>query len=60
VRELINRIEAPAKVMVEFERSAHMCLWEESERFNTLMLQKVLPIARPRHRFRVIDNEAFG
>jgi proline iminopeptidase len=60
VRELVDRMSAPAKSILEFERSAHLCLWEESERFNTFMLQKVLPIARPRHRFRVIDNEAFA
>src|SRR6185436_4600182 len=38
-------LQAPAKELVWFDRSAHMPNWEERDRFTHMMLEKVLPLA---------------
>ena len=43
-------LRAPAKELLWFERSAHMPQAEQSELFNRMMLEKVLPIAAERPR----------
>ena len=43
--EYLAQLGAPAKELIWFERSAHMPNTEERERFNRIMLKKVLPVA---------------
>ena len=43
-------LRAPAKELVWFEESAHMPNTEERDRFNGMMVEKVLPIAAKRER----------
>ena len=38
-------LRAPSKKLIWFERSAHMPNWEESERFNEILIEHVRPIA---------------
>lgn len=44
-RAYFDRIEAPRKTFVTFERSAHMIMFEEPGRFLQALLTQVLPLA---------------
>lgn len=44
-KEWLDRIEAPDKKQFWFEESAHSPLFEESEKFNRMMIENVLPLA---------------
>jgi proline iminopeptidase len=44
-RALFDRIEAPRKRFVTFERSAHFVMFEEPGRFLLTLVQEVLPLA---------------
>ena len=39
-------LRAPAKELIWFDRSAHLPNAEERDRFNKIMVQEILPIAR--------------
>ena len=39
-----EKIEAPCKRLVWFEHSAHNPLFEESAKFNRLLIEEVLPV----------------
>lgn len=44
-KEWFDRIEAPAKEHFWFEESAHSPLFEEPDKFNSMMIETVLPLA---------------
>jgi pimeloyl-ACP methyl ester carboxylesterase len=40
--EYFNLLEAPSKQLIVFENSGHGMIWEEAEKFHTLMINTVL------------------
>jgi len=44
-RAYFDRIEAPAKKFVTFERASHMIMFEEPGRFLLTLVNDVLPLA---------------
>lgn len=52
-RAFFDRIEAPAKTMVTFERSAHMIMFEEPGRLLMTLVNEVLPLAGGARAFEV-------
>lgn len=48
-----DRIEAPLKMHIWFEKSSHSPLFEESVAFNQFMIGEVLPVAQKR---RAVDR----
>lgn len=42
-------LQAPAKELVWFEKSAHMPNSEEKDLFNRIMIEKILPVAVAQH-----------
>ncbi|GAB3180533.1 hypothetical protein GCM10027291_48300 [Telluribacter humicola] len=38
-----NSLQAPFKELIWFEESAHSACWEESDKFNALVMEKLLP-----------------
>jgi len=50
-KNLFERIEAPSKRFVTFERSAHFPMFEEPGRFLLALVQDVLPLTGPPVRF---------
>ena len=43
--QYFKTIQAPCKRLVRFEQSAHNPPFEEAEKFNTVMIEEVLPLA---------------
>lgn len=55
-RELYDRITAPRKRFITFERSAHFVMWEEPGRFLLALINEVLPLAGGARDFEVITE----
>jgi pimeloyl-ACP methyl ester carboxylesterase len=51
-----DRIEAPRKRFVTFERSAHLVMFEEPGRFLLTLVNEVLPLAGGAKAFEVIPE----
>lgn len=47
-RDYLDRIDAPAKRFVLFDRSAHSPPFEEPAAFNAVLIREVLPVAAAR------------
>lgn len=41
-KEFYERVEADKKEFIEFENSAHMLPFEEADRFNSVVIKKLL------------------
>lgn len=46
VIDFYNKIEAPQKELIIFDKSAHMPMYEEADRFDDEIIEKVLPICK--------------
>jgi pimeloyl-ACP methyl ester carboxylesterase len=51
-----DRLTAPRKTFVSFERSSHMLMWEEPGKFLMALVNDVLPLAGGRREFVVIPD----
>ena len=55
-RDYFERLKAPHKRFITFERSAHYPMFEESGRFLVTLVNEVLPLTTERAEFRVLPE----
>lgn len=55
-RRQFDRIKAPKKTFISFERASHMVMWEEPGKFLLALVSNVLPLAGGRNEFEVMPD----
>lgn len=43
IEQYFNMLKAPKKELISFDNSAHFCFYEEPDKFNSTLIEKVLP-----------------